>query len=111
MVSLALPFGAGELASLTSAALVAAMEKVVREHLADDQVITLAEATALTPWTESGFKRVATKENLPFIKGLHKSPPSYRRGDVVAMLLRMRIWPKGRPVADVVPFPHASAAA
>lgn len=104
---LALPISAEELNTRLDEALKAAAEKVVAARVADEQVITLAEATAMTPWTESGFKRVAGKENLAFIKGPHKSPPSYRRGDVIEMLQRMRVWPKGRP-AELVKFPNAA---
>lgn len=108
----ALPLTRGELAARIDAALAAAAEKVVRETVADEQVISLAEATAMTPWTESGFKRVATRENLAFVKGPHKSPPGYRRGDVVGMLRRLRVWPAGRP-AEVLDFhtPGATRAA
>lgn len=94
----ALPLTSAELAARIDAALTAAAEKVVRERVADEQVISLEEATAMTPWTTSGFKRVAGRENLAFIKGPHKSPPAYRRGDVIAMLQRLRIWPHGRPL-------------
>lgn len=104
---LALPISAQDLNARLDDALSAAAEKIVRERLADEQVISLAEAAALTPWTEAGFKRVAARENLPFIKGLHKSPPSYRRGAVIAMLRGMQIWPKGKP-AEVVPFSNAA---
>ena len=72
----------------------AAFAELMRESAA----ISLAEATAMTPWTESGFLRVANRENCPFIKGPHKSPRAYRIADVAAMLDRLRVWPHGRPL-------------
>ena len=97
-----LPFTAEELAQRVDAAIASAAERVVAERLSQERVITLQEAVAMTPWTESGFKRVATKENLPFIKGPHKAERAYKRGAVVAMLDRLQVWPKGRPVAAEV---------
>src|SRR5262245_41363726 len=97
-VTLALPFTAPELLAMAKAALAEEAAKAVAQSIADETVISLAEAVAMTSWSVTGFKRVATKMNLPFIKGLHKSPPSYRRGDVVEMLKRMRVWPHGKPV-------------
>jgi hypothetical protein len=44
---------------------------------------------------------VATKENLPFVKGPHKSPPGYRLGEVVRMLERMQVWPNGKPQSSI----------
>lgn len=91
-------------------ALAVAAEKLMRDRVAadhDEQVISIEEAVAMTPWTASGFKRVATKENLPFVKGPHKSPPGYRRGAVIEMLRRMQIWPKGRP-AELVALRNAA---
>lgn len=63
----------------------------------EEGLLTLAEAAAMTPWTESGFKRVAGRNNLPFVKGPHKSPPAYRFADVAEMLTRLRVWPHGKP--------------
>ncbi len=72
----------------------AAFKALMRESAA----ISLAEAAAMTPWTESGFLRVATRENCPYVKGPHKSPRAYRVCDVVEMLARLRVWPNSRPV-------------
>lgn len=96
-VAFALPMTQAELSERLDAALAVAAEKAVKDLLADESVITLEQAAAMTPWTESGFKRVASKNNLAFIKGLHKSAPSYRRGDVVKMLRDLRVWPNGKP--------------
>ncbi len=72
---------------------VAAWKEIVFSHGA----LSLDDAAALTPWTPSGFLRVANRENTPFIKGPHKSPRAYRTADVAATLKAMRIWPHGRP--------------
>ena len=96
-LQLAVPLTADELLTRLDAAIEVAAEKVIRERLANEQVISLQEAVRMTPWTVSGFKRVATKENLAAVKGPHKSPPGYRRGDVIAMLQAMRVWPHGKP--------------
>jgi len=108
----ALPMTAAELNARMDEALRAAAEKVARERMVNERVISLAQATAMTPWTESGFKRVATKENLPFVKGPHKSPPGYPLGEVIKMLERLRVWPKGRPpeIFDFPQTPKSSAA-
>lgn len=102
-VRFALPLTPAQMLECAKGAIADAAEKVVKEQLSLEQVISEEEAVAMTPWSLSGFRRVATKENLPYIKGPKKSRRGYRRGDVVAMLQRMRIWPQGKPV---VPFPQ-----
>jgi len=96
-VSLALPMTPDELAAAVKSAIAEAAAGAVRETIADETVISLEEAVAMTPWSVSGFKRVAGRQNLPFVKGPKKSKPGYRRGAVVAMLRKMQIWPHGRP--------------
>jgi len=97
-VSLSLPVTASELSRRLEEAIAAAAERGVAQKLVDERVISLAEATAMTPWTENGFKRVADRENVPWIKGPHKATRGYKLGAVIAMLDRLQVWPHGRPV-------------
>ncbi len=78
---------------LTNEERVEAWTDLLRAH----SLLTLEDATALTPWTESGFKRVASRENLPWIKGPHMARRTDRFAEVAAMLTRLQVWPKGQP--------------
>jgi len=77
-----------------------------KDLLRENALLTLEDATALTPWTESGFKRVASRENLPFVKGPHMARRTYRFAEVAAMLTRLQVWPHGKPAT--VPFAAAA---
>jgi len=83
-------------ASLTPEERQEAYTAILRESM----LITPEQGGELVHWTDSGFLRVATRENCPSVKLGHKQPPLYRLRDVTAMLQKLRVWPKGRPVAE-----------
>jgi len=96
-VALALPFTPDELRATVQAAIDAEAARAVREAMVNDRVISFEEAVAMTPWNDAGFRRVANKHNLPYVKGLKKTKPGYRLGALVKMLREMQVWPHGKP--------------
>jgi hypothetical protein len=69
-----------------------------RDILEEQALLTVEQAAAMVGWTPSGFRRVATRENLPRIKLGHKQPELYRLQDLNNMLNALKRWPKGRPL-------------
>jgi hypothetical protein len=89
-------------------------ERAFKELMYEIGLITPEQGGAMVHWTGSGFARVATQENCPYVKLGHKQPELYRLKDVDAMLRRRRVWPKGRPAGEdasnISPMPAQRAA-